>query len=162
MSEFNGDDVGKNVGAGSSGPAGPGMRACARNPAFRRRAFHAFVAACLVGCAALCGPQAAQARTSGLGAPVAYADLPAQARQTEKLILAGGPFPYSRDGVVFMNREGRLDRKPRGYYHEYTVPTPGAHDRGARRIICGGPRLTEPDACFFTQDHYNSFHQILN
>jgi ribonuclease T1 len=102
-----------------------------------------------------------QARSAGPAAPIAFADLPAEAQQTERLVFAGGPFPYSRDGVVFMNREGHLDRKPQGYYHEYTVPTPGARDRGARRIICGGPRPTEPDGCFYTEDHYGSFHRIL-
>ena len=107
-------------------------------------------------------PSLAQARNaSGLGAPVAWASLPGEAQQTEKLIHAGGPFPYLQDGVVFSNREQRLERRPRGYYREYTVPTPGARDRGARRIVCGGLKATEPDACFYTQDHYNSFHRIL-
>ena len=104
----------------------------------------------------------AQAKApAGLGADVSLSSLPAQARETEKLIHSGGPFPYARDGVVFGNYEKRLERKPRGYYHEYTVPTPGARNRGARRIICGGNPPTEPDACFYTEDHYNSFHRIV-
>ena len=61
--------------------------------------------------------------------------------------------------VVFGNREHLLPSRSRGYYHEYTVPTPGAHNRGARRIICGGPKLS-PEACFYTDDHYRSFRRI--
>ena len=94
-------------------------------------------------------------------AEIARSELPAEGQETYRLILAGGPFPYEKDGVVFGNREKRLEREPRGYYHEYTVPTPGARDRGARRIICGGEHLTEPVACFYTEDHYNSFHRIV-
>ena len=97
----------------------------------------------------------------GLGADVSLSSLPAQAQKTDQLIHSGGPFPFSRDGVVFGNYEKRLPREPRGYYHEYTVPTPGARNRGARRIICGGQQPTEPDACFYTEDHYNSFHRIV-
>ena len=103
----------------------------------------------------------AQAAPAGLGADVSLSSLPPQAQKTDQLIHSGGPFPYSRDGVVFGNYEKRLPREPRGYYHEYTVPTPGAHNRGARRIICGGHAPTEPDACFYTEDHYNSFHRIV-
>ena len=107
-------------------------------------------------------PTPSEARpSSGLGADVSLASLPPEARRTEQLIHSGGPFPYSQDGVVFGNRERRLERQPRGYYHEYTVVTPGARTRGARRIICGGNRPTEPDACFYTEDHYNSFHRIV-
>ena len=103
-----------------------------------------------------------QARdTAGLSTDVSLSSLSPEARKTDQLIHSGGPFPYSRDGVVFGNYEKRLPREPRGYYHEYTVPTPGAHDRGARRIICGGNQPTEPDACFYTEDHYNSFHRIV-
>lgn len=152
--EFNGKDVGKNVGTGRGMTRRAGLLAILGS------------ASCLSLCLAvgisLAGADAAQARPVGQGAPIAFANLPPEAQRTEKLIFAGGPFPYSRDGVVFMNREGRLERKPRGYYHEYTVPTPGAHDRGARRIICGGSSPTEPDACFYTEDHYSTFHRILN
>jgi ribonuclease T1 len=100
-------------------------------------------------------------QSSGLGADVSLASLPPEAQRTDQLIHSGGPFPFSRDGVVFGNYEKRLPREPRGWYHEYTVPTPGAHNRGARRIICGGSQPTEPDACFYTEDHYNSFHRIV-
>ncbi|PIW38550.1 MAG: ribonuclease [Hydrogenophilales bacterium CG_4_8_14_3_um_filter_62_83] len=81
--------------------------------------------------------------------------LPPEARQTLDRIKRGGPFPYGRDGIVFQNRENRLPPKPRGYYHEYTVPTPGARDRGARRIIVG-----PPGEYYYTQDHYRSFWRI--
>jgi ribonuclease T1 len=85
--------------------------------------------------------------------------LPQEARDVLALIRAGGPFPYERDGVVFGNREGLLPPQPRGYYHEYTVPTPGAKTRGARRIICGGARAS-PAVCYYTSDHYRSFARI--
>ncbi|MCW2780120.1 MAG: guanine-specific ribonuclease [Marmoricola sp.] len=86
---------------------------------------------------------------------VAAADLPAQARDTVALIKSGGPFPYSEDGIVFGNREGILPKESSGYYHEYTVTTPGSPDRGARRIIAarGG-------AMYYTDDHYSSFQRI--
>ena len=100
-------------------------------------------------------------QSSGPGADVTLASLPPEARRTDQLIHSGGPFPYSQDGVVFGNREKRLERHPRGYYHEYTVVTPGARTRGARRIICGGNPPTEPEACFYTEDHYGSFHLIV-
>lgn len=87
--------------------------------------------------------------------------LPPEARTTHRLITQGGPFPYSKDAAVFGNRERLLPRHERGYYREYTVRTPGAHDRGARRIICGGKPPTRPDTCFYTDDHYASFRPIL-
>ena len=92
--------------------------------------------------------------------PVALATLPQQAQTTHQLILSGGPFPYSKDGTVFGNRERLLPAKARGHYREYTVKTPGSRDRGARRIICGGKPPTQPEACFYTDDHYASFKQI--
>ena len=86
---------------------------------------------------------------------VALASLPAEARDTVALIDAGGPFPYDRDGIVFENRERLLPDEPTGYYHEYTVPTPGSSDRGARRIITGSAR-----EMYWTDDHYQSFERI--
>ena len=91
---------------------------------------------------------------------VSLATLPAEAQGTHQLILNGGPFPYSKDGIVFGNRERQLPAQARGFYREYTVKTPGSRDRGARRIVCGGKPPTQPEACFYTDDHYASFHRI--
>ena len=86
---------------------------------------------------------------------VALSDLPPEATHTVDLIRSDGPFPYDRDGIVFENREGLLPHEGSGYYHEYTGPTPGAGDRGARRIIEGsGGEL------YWTDDHYRSFERI--
>jgi ribonuclease T1 len=90
---------------------------------------------------------------------VTLADLPKEARETLERIRAGGPFPYERDGVRFGNRERILPARPRDYYREYTVKTPGAKTRGARRIVCGGAKSV-PDACYYTHDHYQSFARI--
>jgi ribonuclease T1 len=86
---------------------------------------------------------------------ISVAELPPEGRETLHLIKQGGPFPYTRDGVVFGNREHKLPQQPRAYYHEYTVKTAGAHDRGARRIICGP--LPE---CYYSGDHYRTFSYI--
>lgn len=90
---------------------------------------------------------------------VSLAQLPTEARDVYARILAGGPFRYDRDGVVFGNRERLLPQAARGHYREYTVPTPGERTRGARRIVCGGAK-TAPDACYYTDDHYQSFRRI--
>ncbi len=87
--------------------------------------------------------------------------LPAQGRDMMALIEKGGPFKYNKDGTVFGNREKILPARPRGYYREYTVRTPGVSSRGARRIVCGGQQPRAPDACFYTDDHYGSFRQIV-
>ena len=84
-------------------------------------------------------------------------DLPAEALATLELIDKGGPFPYRKDGSVFGNREGQLPDAARGYYHEYTVPTPGSPDRGARRIVTGG---TPPVSWYYSDNHYRSFRAI--
>ena len=81
--------------------------------------------------------------------------MPAEARHTVALIQVGGPFPYSRDGIVFNNAEHHLPRHASGYYHEYTVPTPGESDRGARRIIVG-----LDGEYYYTADHYESFQRV--
>jgi ribonuclease T1 len=86
---------------------------------------------------------------------VGLEQLPPEARQTLALIKRGGPFPYRRDGAAFGNRERRLPAREQGYYREYTVPTPGAQDRGARRIVAG--RGSE---YYYTDDHYASFRRI--
>ena len=98
------------------------------------------------------------ARSPAIETPdlVRAADLPREARETLSLIKQGGPFPYSRDGAVFANREGRLPPAARGTYREYTVKTPGSRDRGARRIIsAGGSQF------WYTADHYRSFRRIV-
>jgi ribonuclease T1 len=92
-------------------------------------------------------------------AEVSFADLPKEAQEVYALVGKGGPFRYDRDGVVFGNREKLLPGKPHGYYHEYTVRTPGEKSRGGRRLVCGG-RKTAPDACYYTDDHYRSFRKI--
>jgi ribonuclease T1 len=91
---------------------------------------------------------------------VALAQLPHEAVNTLNLIATGGPYPYEKDGVVFGNRERLLPPHRRGYYHEYTVPTPRSRNRGARRIVCGGP-LQRTDNCFYSDDHYTSFNRIV-
>jgi ribonuclease T1 len=88
-------------------------------------------------------------------ASINISKLPPDARDTFRLIKQGGPFPFPRDGIVFGNRERQLPKRPRGYYHEYTVKTPGAHNRGARRIVCGAV----PE-CYYTDDHYQTFKRI--
>ncbi len=155
--------VGKNVSAGTSTGARAEVTPRGRfETGSFVGSFSGLASTVLCAIAFAIAPTISQARpVSGLGEPVALSSLPREAQQAEQRIRAGGPFPYSQDGVVFGNRERHLDRQPRGYYHEYTVPSPGARDRGARRIVCGGTRLTEPDACFFTEDHYNSFHRIV-
>jgi len=102
----------------------------------------------------------AQAQPRAMPAPAPRADadaLPPEADATLALIAAGGPFPYDRDGVVFGNFEQRLPPRERGWYHEYTVPTPGVEHRGARRIVTGG---TPPSEYWYTDDHYGSFRRI--
>jgi ribonuclease T1 len=86
---------------------------------------------------------------------VAVAELPPEARTTLDLIRKGGPFPYQKDGTTFGNFEKRLPLRERGYYREYTVPTPGAKNRGARRIVGG-----RDGDFWYTDDHYNSFRRI--
>ncbi len=90
---------------------------------------------------------------------IAAADMPQEARTTLMLIKQGGPFTYDKDGVVFGNYEARLPRQRRGYYHEYTVKTPRARNRGARRIIAGGDARTSGEY-YYTDDHYESFRKI--
>jgi ribonuclease T1 len=87
---------------------------------------------------------------------IAQASLPPEAVSTLRLIEQGGPFPYAKDGVVFGNREKVLPKQKRGYYREYTVKTPGAKNRGARRIVSG-----EPKEFYYTDDHYASFKRVL-
>jgi ribonuclease T1 len=89
------------------------------------------------------------------GKDVSLKDIPPEARQTLDLIKQNGPFPYPQDGKTFGNRERRLPLRAQGYYREYTVKTPGARDRGARRIIAGNG-----SEFYYTEDHYRSFRRI--
>jgi len=83
------------------------------------------------------------------------ASLPHEARETLALIRSGGPFPHQKDGAVFGNREALLPKRERGYYREYTVRTPAARDRGARRIVAG-----RGGEYYYTDDHYRTFRRI--
>jgi ribonuclease T1 len=113
--------------------------------------------------AGVCGTAAARHHkaesTAADIATISVADLPPEGRQTLALIVRGGPFPYPhKDGSVFGNFERQLPPHERGYYREYTVPTPGARDRGARRIVAGGE---PPSEYFYTADHYRSWSRIV-
>ena len=110
--------------------------------------------ALLPGCATT-EPSSGPSRSDGT-ATVRVSELPAEARRTLDLIDAGGPFPYAKDGAVFGNFEGLLPLHERGYHHEYTVPTPGSRDRGARRIVTG-----RGGEIYYTDDHYDSFRAVL-
>ncbi|MET9143416.1 ribonuclease domain-containing protein [Streptomyces sp. NPDC004042] len=97
----------------------------------------------------------AGAATASVGS-ICYGDLPPQAHHTLDLIDQGGPFPYDQDGVVFQNREGVLPSRSSGYYHEYTVVTPGSPTRGARRIVTGEKNQED----YYTADHYATFDLV--
>ncbi|MET1022087.1 MAG: ribonuclease domain-containing protein [Arthrobacter sp.] len=106
---------------------------------------------------AAAAPPASAAIANPSGLPeVRASELPAEARRTLALIAQGGPYPYTRDDVPFGNFERILPRQPSGYYREYTVPTPGESDRGARRIVAG-----KAGEKYYTSDHYNSFKFII-
>jgi ribonuclease T1 len=111
-------------------------------------------AALLLGSAAGARPAAVESQV------VALAQLPAEAREVRRLIGAGGPFEFAKDGAVFGNRERLLPPRPRGYYREYTVTRSDARHRGAQRMVCGGREPKTPDACYYSADHYNSFRRI--
>ena len=120
-----------------------------------------FVAGALLA-ALLCtlGAEASLARSNTPARQeVALVDLPQEARDTLALIKRGGPFAYRQDGSVFGNREKRLPARNRGYYREYTVPTPGVKDRGARRIVAGAG-VRSYGEYYYSDDHYNSFRRI--
>ena len=103
------------------------------------------------------GTGAAVAREEASSAirEIAYNALPREAQHTLQIIRRGGPYPYERDGAVFGNYERLLPQRGRGYYHEYTVPTPGAQNRGARRIVSSGD-----GEYYYSDDHYRSFKRI--
>jgi len=120
------------------------------------------VLACL-GLAAVLAVSPAQAKVplpQNMPTVVGLTELPQQGQQIYALIQQGGPFASEKDGTVFGNRERLLPAHKRGFYLEYTVPTPGLKHRGVRRIVCGGqPR--RPDVCYYTADHYESFRKIV-
>ena len=105
-------------------------------------------------------PSRGEGSAGGKSAVIAIAELPPAGRVTYELIRAGGPFSFDKDGMVFGNRERQLPAERRGFYREYTVTTPGSRDRGARRIVCGGPARA-PHSCYYTADHYVSFRMIV-
>lgn len=119
----------------------------------------ALVAALAVGYgvkAAQSGHSSPQPSAPATATQTPLSSLPAQVAQTVALIKQGGPFPYPRnDGAVFHNSEGMLPREPDGYYREYTAPTPGSTDRGARRIITG-----KDGEFYYTPDHYDTFRRV--
>lgn len=145
-------------------------RLASRNPRRQEprpglRTVRALGLAALVAGAGLLGsllPEADTEAREGPRAKILLLELPAEGVRVYRAIRAGGPFKYEKDGSVFGNREQLLPDRRRGYYREYTVPTPGSSDRGARRIVCGGERPTTPDACYYTADHYASFRLIVD
>ncbi len=90
---------------------------------------------------------------------IQVAELPKEAQATLNLIRSGGPFPYDKDGVIFGNREKLLPKQKRGYYSEYTVKTPGARNRGARRLVVGGEPKSSTEI-YYTDDHYQTFKRV--
>lgn len=111
----------------------------------------ALVSTLLVG-----GPVSSAVATAPAVGDICYSALPSQAHDTLDLIEAGGPYPYEQDGTVFRNREQILPDRTAGYYHEYTVITPGSPDRGARRIVTGDAARED----YYTADHYASFDLV--
>ncbi len=122
----------------------------------------AAVALVVTGCSgnttAVVESPAATASAQGVsGLPtVALSALPEEAQQTYELILEGGPYPYRQDDQVFGNREGNLPDEDYGWYREYTIPTPGSPDRGAQRFV-----VSEDEVFFYTDDHYDSFSEVI-
>ncbi|MFF3318908.1 ribonuclease domain-containing protein [Streptomyces sp. NPDC003035] len=122
----------------------------------------ALVSTLLLGAPASAAPAPTSSSTSAFAyaaaavGEICYSDLPSQAHDTLRLIARGGPFPYRQDGSVFQNREGILPAHSTGYYHEYTVKTPGSTTRGARRIVTGESYQED----YYTADHYASFDLV--
>lgn len=123
-----------------------------------RRFFGTFSATCIFITGLLLAYNASAFGTGAMQT-IRIADLPAEARQTILLIRQGGPFPYEKDGVLFGNYEKVLPQQKRGYYREFTVNTPRARNRGARRIITGGQ---PPHEYYYTADHYRTFKRVVD
>ncbi|MDN3296763.1 ribonuclease domain-containing protein [Streptomyces ficellus] len=104
----------------------------------------------------LAGPATAAPSAAAAVGDICYSDLPSQAHDTLDLIDDGGPYPFRQDGTVFQNRERVLPSRTTGYYHEYTVITPGSQTRGARRIVTGDTERED----YYTADHYESFDLV--
>ncbi|KOU01082.1 MULTISPECIES: ribonuclease domain-containing protein [Streptomyces] len=121
--------------------------------AARLGAAAAVLSALLVGGTVSATPSGAAPAAVG---DICYSDLPSQAHDTLDLIEQGGPYPFEQDGTVFQNREGILPSQSSGYYHEYTVITPGSDTRGARRIVTGEANQED----YYTADHYASFDLV--
>ena len=121
-----------------------------------KRALVLFLAALSVAALLASMREAPERSTDQAPGPAAMV-LPVEARETLDRIASGGPFEYARDGSTFQNREQRLPERPAGYYREYTVETPGARDRGARRIVAGGD---PPEVFYYTDDHYRTFRRV--
>ncbi|WP_171166003.1 ribonuclease domain-containing protein [Usitatibacter palustris] len=117
--------------------------------------FHALLFAIAAAFALAPVPATAQKAPPPAVTDIALAQLPAEARDVLQRIRKGGPYDYAKDGAVFGNREARLPAQKRGYYHEYTVKTPGERTRGARRIVMG-----KGGEAYYTADHYNTFRRI--
>jgi ribonuclease T1 len=129
----------------------------------QKRWLAAILSAASLGIAVV-GTMVVQARSPIESSPpsvISYTGLPVQGQEVMEQIRKGGPFRYEKDGTVFGNRERLLPGQKRGYYREYTVPTPGLKHRGARRIVCGGQKPRAPDDCYYTEDHYASFRLIV-
>jgi len=141
--------------AGMETPATQAGLPATQHARVRRPRARSVLVLCVFAGMALTG----QARTTPEPPEVALSSLPKEAQEVFALVGKGGPFPFDRDGVVFGNRENLLPGKPRGYYHEYTVRTPGVSSRGGRRLVCGGAKKA-PDACYYSDDHYRSFRKI--
>lgn len=109
--------------------------------------------------ALLAGVQAKAPPPVDLQNTISLAELPSPGAEIYRRIHQGGPFDSEKDGSVFGNRERLLPAQKRGFYREYTVPTPGLKHRGVKRIVCGG-QIQRPEICYYTADHYESFRRI--
>ena len=102
------------------------------------------------------GPPQAGESSADLAARVPAPGERGEVERVLRMISSGDSLPYEQDGSVFQNREGNLPDLPSGLlYREYTVPTPGSSDRGARRLVVG-----DDGSVYYTSDHYSSFTRL--